>query len=167
VRRPNTWQLSGLTVATLAGEAAVAVIEQIERWRVAPDAAAVDQFCAALRGNGLSLPVVYFCEWVDRWLMGDLMPGPNAVEGRRYTAACLLPEQAVAWADRCGNQFPEQVWFAARLREAAADWGTVVRRYAVVVVREVVGASATDEEIQASLGTVPKWLSAPATPELP
>jgi hypothetical protein len=156
-----------LIVATLAGEAAVTVIELFERWRAAPDAAAVDHFCAALRENGLSLPVVYFSEWVDRWLMGHLVPGPNAVEGRRYQTTCMLPNQAMAWADQCGDQFPEQKWLVARLCEAAAGWGTVAERYAVVVIREVVGGSTTDEEIEASLGGVPEWLSAAASQELP
>lgn len=23
----------------------------------------------------MSLPIVYFCQWLDSWLMGDLVPG--------------------------------------------------------------------------------------------
>ena len=150
-----------LTVATLAGQAATAVVAQFERWRSAPDPTAVDRLCASIREHALSLPVVYFAEWVDRWLMGDLVPGPGAVEGRRFQAACLAPAQATAWADRCGSQFAEQRWLASRLREAAAGWGGVAEPYAVVVVREAVGASATDDEVQATARSIPAWLSPP------
>lgn len=155
-----------LTVSTFAGESAAAVAALVRSWRTGSDPAAVDRFCAALRENGLSLPIVYFCEWVDRWLMGDLVPGPEAVEGRRYQAACLSPEQALALAGRCGQQFAEQQWLASRLREAAAAWSGAERQ-AVVVVREVLGGSTTDEVVEASLGVVPEWLSFAGGPAEP
>jgi len=147
-----------LTVATLAGDAAAAVAALFESWRLDPDPAAVDQFCTNLRENVMSLPVVYFCEWVDRWLMGDQIVGADGAEGRQYHAACLSPKQAEALAGRCGNQFQEQQWLAARLREAAAGWGTVAERYVVVVIRQVVGPSTTDDEVKLSLKSVPAWL---------
>ena len=66
-----------LTVVTFAGQAALAVASQFQRWRAAPDRAAVDRLCAAVRANSLSFAVVYFAEWVDRWLMGDSrLPAP-------------------------------------------------------------------------------------------
>ena len=105
-----------LTMATLAGQSAAVVAARFDQWRSAPDPAAVDRLCAAIRKHALSLPVVYFAEWVDRWLMGDSVPGPGAVEGRRFQATCLSPGQAAGWAGRCGGQFAEQGWLAARLR---------------------------------------------------
>ncbi len=147
-----------LTVATLAGQAAVAVAARFDRWRTTPDLAAVDELCAAVRDNALSLPVVYFTEWVDRWLMGNLVPGPGAVVGRRFQATALTPEQALAWADQCGTQFAEQGWLAARLREAAACQVTAVEQYTVVVIRETLGPSVSDDEIAATLNSVPPWL---------
>jgi hypothetical protein len=146
-----------LSVATFVGESALVVDALVRSWRVGADPAATDRFCAAVRENGLALPVVYFCEWVDRWLMGDEVPGPEAVAGRRYEVACLSPEQAFAWADQCRHQFPEQQWFASHLREAAAVWDGAERR-SIVVVREVVGLSTLDEEVNASLSVVPGWL---------
>jgi hypothetical protein len=139
-----------LTVATLAGRAAAAVAARFEQWRTVPDPEGIDQFCTAIREHALSLPVVYFTEWVDRWLMGDTVPGPNALEGRRFQASVVTPEQAIAWADRCGHQFPEQQWLACRLREAART---------VVIIREVCGLSTTDTEVRAALGSVPDWAS--------
>src|SRR5687768_10528903 len=93
-----------LTVATLVGRAATATLEIFDRWRTLPDAAEVDRLCQSLRERGQELPIVYFGKWMDRWLMGDLVPGPGAVERQRFEAACMRPEQAVAWADQCGRQ---------------------------------------------------------------
>ncbi len=148
-----------LTVATLAGDAALAANVLFRSWQSRPDPAAVDQLCDGLRGDGLSLPVVYFCEWADRWSMGDDAPGPGAAEGRRYEATCLTPAQTEARAGRCGRQLPEQGWLAARLREAAGAWAGICEPRVVLVVREVIGLSATDEEVTDSLRIVPRWLS--------
>ena len=156
-----------LTVATLSGQAAVAAVARFEELRTAPAPAAVDRLCVSLREHALSPQVIYFAEWVDRWLMGDLIPGPGAVEGHRFQATCLSPAQAVGWADRCPNQFAEQGWLASRLREAAVGWGGVAEPYAVVVVRQVVGASVHDDEIQAAASSVPAWLSPPVKPAEP
>jgi len=119
---------------------------------------AVDRFCEQLRANGTTLPVLYFCEWVDRWLMGDLVPGPGALEGRRYQATCLTPNQAREWANRCGEQCDEEQWLATRLREAALAWEGVANGCAVLGLREVLGGSTLDEEVLASLRGVPDWL---------
>ena len=147
-----------LTVATLIGQSAMAIIDQFERWRSVPDQEAVDQLCDSICKHSLSLPVIYFTEWVDRWLMGDSVPGPNAVDGRRFQATCLSPVQARGWADKCGSQFVEHGWLANRLREAAAVWSGVSGQNAIVVTREVFGLSITDEEIQRSAQSIPEWL---------
>ena len=147
-----------LMVTTLAGQSAVAVSGLFEKWRSVLDPEAVDRLCLSIRENALSLSIVYFSEWVDRWLMGDLAPGPGAVEGRRFQATCLSTIQAKHWAERCGSQFVEQGWLASRLREAAAGWGDVAEPYSVVVVREVVDASALDDDVRAVAASVPVWL---------
>jgi len=156
-----------LIVASLAGQAAAAVADRFRQWRDTPVPDAVDRFCTSLRAHALSLPVVYFAEWVDRWLMGNLVPGPGAVDGRQFQATCLSPEQAMAWADWCGSQFPEQKWLAARLREAAAGWGNVARVYSVVVIREVIGPTTSDDEVREALVGVPTWLDLPDDPADP
>ena len=149
-----------LTVAVLAGASADVAAALFGAWRVAPQAPdTVDRFCEVLRQHSTALPVIYFCEWVDRWMMGNLVPGPGAVEGRRFQAAYFSPEEARTWADQCGNQWPEQEWFAARLREAAEAWGLVVDRRAVVVIRAALDSSATDEDVRATSEAVPDWLA--------
>jgi len=66
--------------------------------------------------------------------------------------------EAMAWADHCPDQFVEQQWLASRLREAAATWPTPER--AVVIIREVLAASATDDEILCAQRIIPDWLLA-------
>jgi len=149
-----------LTIASIAGDAGVHVAALFQSWRNKyPTPDTVDRLCERLRANGSMLPVVYFAEWVDRWLMGDLAPGPAAVAGRRYQVACLTPQQAIKWAGQCGAQFAEQCWLATRLQEAAAAWEAVPGR-TVMVLREVLGPTTTDAEVRESLGGVPVWLSA-------
>jgi hypothetical protein len=57
------------------------------------------------------------------------------------------------------GQFAEQTWFSSRLREAAGVWGGAEQR-TVVVLREAFDASTTDEQVKASFGAIPEWLSA-------
>src|SRR5262245_25381609 len=146
-----------MTVATLIGASAAVVAQLFASWRAKPDPAAVDQLCASLRDYGMSLPVVYFSEWADRWSMGDTFPA-GVVEGRRFQAICLSPEQAEACAAGCGQQFFEEGWLAARLREAAMDCASVAEQCVVVLLREVVGPTTIDEEVRRSLSVVPEWL---------
>lgn len=146
-----------MTVATLIGATAAIVAKLFAGWRAQPDPAGVDQLCTSLRDECLSLPVVYFSEWVDRWSMGDLLPD-EVVEGRQYQAVCLLPAQAEACAARCGQQFFEQGWLAARLREAAINCASIAEQRVVVVLREVVGPTTIDEEVRQSLSVIPAWL---------
>lgn len=148
-----------IIIATLAGEAATIAAQRFDHWRNAAEPAAIDRFCVELRENSTSLQVLYFSEWIDRWLMGNEVPGPRAVEGRRFEATCLSCEESLDWARRCGRQFEEQKWLSARLREAATAWSSLTDRLAVAIVREVFDGSATDEEIQAALYHVPGWLT--------
>ncbi len=146
-----------LTVATLTGAAAEAVADQFAGWRTTPNPVAVDQFCLGLRDHAPSLAVAYFAEWVDRWLMGDLVPGPGTVEARQFQATVMSPEQAVTWAARCRDEVREEKWLATQLR-TAREAATDTKWDVVVVVREVTGPSATDEEIRAAADLMPNWL---------
>jgi hypothetical protein len=146
-----------LMLATLSGQTAYAVATQFQHWRSNPDPEALDRFCSSIREHSSSLPVIYFTEWVDRWLMGDAVPGPGALDGRRFSVTCLNPSQAVAWADRCGGS-AEEGWLSSRLREAATAWGGTLELNAIIVAREVLGPSATDVEVQVAANSVPTWL---------
>src|SRR5437879_3455406 len=105
-----------LTVVTLGGRAVEAVTALFATWQVTPDPSAIDHFCRSLRENAASLPILYFSEWIDRWLMGDTVVREKGAQGRIYQVTCLSQEEARAWADGCVRQFVEQEWLAARLR---------------------------------------------------
>jgi hypothetical protein len=147
-----------LTVATLAGQAADAVAVKFNQWLSVPEPAAIDQFCIALYGHDNSLPIVHFVQWVDHWLMGDLLPEADTVNGARFQAACMLVARTLDVAAGCGKQFVEQKILATRLREATYGWGTVTDKYIIVLIRERLGPSTTDDEVRASLEIVPDWL---------
>ncbi len=154
-----------ITVATIIGEAGKAVIELFSEWRAAQGAQQqeaarheVDRFAKQLRANGGVLPIVYFCEWFDHWLMGNSIHGSESVDGSQFEASCGSDIEAMGCADQCGDQFPEQRWLAARLREAAEGRQPFSEPAVVVMLREVVGGSATDEEVAASRQGVPEWL---------
>ena len=150
-----------LTIATLAGDAAVAVVDLLGSWRRAAkvECATVDGFCHAIRANGHQLPIVHYCEWIDRWLMGDRVPGPESIHGRQFEVTNYSREEALLWSDRCGKQWQEELWLAAMLREAACAWQELAPAATIIVIREPLGISTLDEEIVASLQVVPDWLA--------
>ena len=149
-----------ITVATLAGVAADAAVALFEKWRSDSDPTAVDRFAMALRENQLRLPIVYFAEWVDRWLMGDDIFDADPIQGVAFQATVWSSAQALARGGRCRNQFQEQLWYSARLLEAATAWDALTHRLYVVVLREVIHVSTGDDEVLASMNSLPEWLSA-------
>ncbi|WP_238602748.1 hypothetical protein [Fimbriiglobus ruber] len=147
-----------MTVATLIGQSADLAATLFRSWASQPDPPGVDRFCTTLRANAPLLPLVYYCEWIDRWLMGDEVPGPGSVDGQHYQATCLSREETAELADRGRRQFAEEEWLAARLSEAANVWCPAGVSSVVIVVREVLEPSATDQETQAAAGVIPDWL---------
>ena len=147
-----------LTVVTIAGQSAATVAIQFNRWLSNPDPTAIDQFCVVIQGHDSSLPIVFFVQWVDRWLMGDLLPDADTVNGERFQAACMSVARAIEFAGGCGEQWVEQKLLASQIREATYGWGTVTDKYVIVLIRERLGPSTLDDEAFASLETVPDWL---------
>ena len=152
------------TIATIAGEAGRATAELFQVWsasqaKAGPNAilGVVDSFGEHLKANAANLPVVYLCEWIDHWLMGDAVP--NLLQGKRFEAACMTTAEALVLAERSGEQFPENVWLAVQLRQAAESWKELIGPSAVVILREVLGATSLDEEVEASLVGIPDWLA--------
>lgn len=147
-----------LTIATVAGKAAAVVEDLFRSLRAHSDPWTLDSFCENLRAHSEELTVVYYSEWIDRWLMGDEVPGPGAVQGRKYQATVLTPNEAIAWADKIYNQFDEQKCLKARLREAANAKEKLVKDEVIVVIREVWDVFARDEQYLAAFQIVPTWL---------
>ena len=59
------------------------------------------------------------------------------------------------------QQWRETDRYIWNLREAVAAWEELVDRSVIVVIREAVDGSVTDEELTASLKAVPMWIGNP------
>lgn len=147
-----------MTLATIAGEAGQMAAGLFHRWHSTEGVSeqdavrsAVDAFAKQLQNRGGIPPVVYYCEWFDCWLMGDSIHFGNVVEGKQFQASCGSRRDAIARAEQNCHQFPEQQWLTARLREAAEACQLLAEPATVVVLRQVLGPSYTDQEVMASL----------------
>jgi hypothetical protein len=160
-----------IILANLGGAAAAAVAVRFRRWLgscqggnfPAPVRREVDQFAVTLRANAASPPIIYYCEWVDMWSMGDVIPalgvpGARVVRGDRYDACCHDSNVSLLAPTLGGEMAQEAEWLVARLREARSAWSGLVSESALVVLREALGGTVTDEELQAALWSVPRWL---------
>jgi hypothetical protein len=146
-------------MVVIGGAAGRRVQESFLSWRQHQATARISELSSALRANAGSHSILYYSEWIDSWLMGDRLPGPGAVETGRFSATCLSRSEAIAWAKRIVGQFVEQRWLIARLREAAESGAFFASDAAVVIIREVLGASVRDEEIAEAMLIVPEWLT--------
>jgi hypothetical protein len=165
-RRSTRFQAKSMTqrwvVALVAGRTAVTIAALFQTWRRAVHVPGkVDKFCNDLRTHSSALPVLYYSEWIDRWLGSDAFPEPQIVSGRRFEACCLPAVRVREWSKQVDRQFPEQEWFANRIREASRAWQPSMSESVVLIVREVLGGSATDEEIAQSFLSIPEWLASP------
>jgi hypothetical protein len=148
-----------MTIATLTGLAASTVMDQFEQWQTYPDPLALDKLCESIPSNAEALSIIYFNQWIDCWLMGNDLCGPDALDGKRFQLTCITATLAKEWAARCGKQFAEHQWLATRLTEAADCRGDLAQPYAVLVIREVIGPSRSEDEIQDAANTLPAWLT--------
>jgi hypothetical protein len=169
-----------ITFAKVAGQAAAVIHQLFVRWIAAsegsalPDAirAEIDDFATNLRAHAATPPGLYFSEWVDMWSMGDIVPNLGSEKapvatGNRVQACChVAPIQFEKLRKGInvrlaisGEPAQEATWLVARLREAEDACGEMAGdNWVLVVLREVLGLTVTDEEVQASLQSVPKWL---------
>src|SRR5262245_29137739 len=99
----------------------------------------------------------------SRWLTPPNCPTPIGVHANRFGIfAYGLPDggRLADYLAAAGpQQFAETDWFVARLQEAVSAWEHLVARATLVLLRHVVGGSALDEEVTASLQPRPQWLS--------
>lgn len=149
-----------ITVTVLAGEAGAFVQGQFRSWHTTPPHPEIaDQFCDSVLAHAAAPPVTYFCQWIDHWLTGDAVSAPNTLDGRKYQVTCLTRDQALAWAEECSQTRPvqEQHWLAVQLRQASTCW-PVEQRGVVLIIREVIGPSLSDQEIESTLNDMPNWL---------
>jgi hypothetical protein len=177
-----------ITIAKVAGLSAEVALQRLGGWSAArqvddpnlwsseqwPEQVRqeADDFAERVRAHGLTPPVLHFIEWADLWSMGDLFerwltppgsPPPIAVYANRFDMfAYGLPDGGHLGEYLAGagpQQWTETDWFIGRLREAVEAWQELVQRAALIVLRYVADASATDEEVEASLHITPAWLT--------
>jgi hypothetical protein len=153
------------TVATIGGYSAAAVRQIFTAWEMAMPKdseeanPAVDRFCEALRDRRKDLPILYYCEWIDRWSFGDDAWESTWHVGHRFWTCCMSTETAISLAARpC--QHREQKWVSRRFLEAGRAQSPLAKDAVIVVMREVFSGSATDDEIVDALNAVPQWLNA-------
>ena len=176
-----------ITIAKLAGVAADLVTQRFRKWSAARQAAnpkewssdqwppqvraLADELVDQIRSHSTCPPVLHYIEWIDMWAMGDLFdcwltppdcPYPHFVfTDNLQVYAYPLPDGgrlARHLANAGAQQFQEYDWYVQRLREAVAAWDQLVDHAILVVVRDVVGATVTDDQIRDSLTTAPDWL---------
>ena len=132
---------------------------------------AADALADLLKAHAMQPPCLWACEWLDSWSMFDLFhrwlvpPKPQrplVVYGDRYELhAYALPDRGrlkrrLAKAGK--QQFPEYDWLITCLREAADAYAKVVDRAALVLIRQVLGGSLCDTELDEQLAKLPAWL---------
>lgn len=165
LRRLMAWSAARVSAAPLEwGE---------EQWpkKVRRDA---DELVKLLKTNAMQPPCLFSVEWLDTWSMFDqfhhwLIPAkpqqPIVVYGNRYQVhAYALPDggrlkRRLAKAGK--QQFEEYHWLATRLREAIRFGENVIDRAALILIREVLGGSLDDSELDEPLANLPAWLAIP------
>ncbi len=153
------------TVAAIGGDAASSVRTLFAKWKkVALKASnetnnAIDDFCQELRAHRKEVPIVYYSEWIDRWLFAQDVSRSGWVSGHRFEACCLSVNQATRRAALLISS-QEEAWMANRLKEASKAWRPLIQDAAIVVTREVFGGSTTDNEFVAAVDGGPGWIKA-------
>lgn len=159
-----------IVVLKVVGAAGAALAGNVRSLRAVPRSAdPVDQLARQLVDHRSDLPVVSYVEWIDRWSMGNDVPrllervGGVVAAGHTFEVGVCDPPDLVSGLPTEGWQFDEQVVFVRRLREIAAEWGQLARPAVLAVVREILGASILDEEVQtaAASSDVPEWITVP------
>lgn len=94
------------------------------------------------------------------------MPDPGSYWGRYEISFCELPlagelQKRFTLRARRGQHFEDR-FFAQMTLAAEAAWPAMTDRQVLLILRNVFGSLTTDEEIDASLKTVPAWINDPA-----
>jgi len=157
-------------VLKIAGYSAEFVLSRFAQWPSRDPACddevlchEADEFVENLRANAHRLPILFYCEWIDPWSSGDLVPrlrveSVKEVVGKRYEI-CIHELPVEAGKHMIGASLTQECkWLRARIREASDAWEPMCGRSVIVVVREVLGGSVLDDEIEASVNQIPEWL---------
>lgn len=124
-----------------------------------------DVFVERIVRSGLFPPILYRSEHVDCWSMGDVFTDGMTKPGSRACLQLLTRDHEI-YANRFDateevvpnrNAGSETVQLYDRIDEAVHAWSEICERRLIVLVRSVLGGLWTDEEVKASLTTIPGW----------
>lgn len=125
----------------------------------------MDEFVVRLKAHSAELPVTYYCEWIDRWLMGDEFKGHLRAWGDRCDViVCFSRARALHRARSMRRQSDEQRWLATRLKECATAFDGGADLSAILLIRETYRSTAIDEEYRMAVATIPEWMESESTP---
>jgi hypothetical protein len=172
------------TIIKLVGPAATDAASRFDHWRTARRSddpscftqgdwrpsvrRAAARYLTRLADHRWEMPVVYFSQHVDLWLAGGQIQVHLA-----NTRARVWHDGGELWCYRLPDrgklvkrntaparsaQFPESEWLAHRLIEAVRAYDKLWPQATLLVNRQAVTASPTDEELKAAAAGLPKWL---------
>ena len=176
------------SIATIGGCAATTIDAQLQSWarrRLPLERNAlwsseawspklqklIDEFANCLTNRCCAPPVVYFAEWVDTWSAGnwfylfDHEPDgvlKAGVAGRRFEIFWhYLPDDGRLKNRLRGDvQFPEDAWLRGRVREGLDALANANAESGILMLlREAIGGTVLDDEVDKSFLTVPDWVS--------
>lgn len=114
------------------------------------------------------MPVAYFNQHIDHWSAGDQIQSHlGGAKARVWHDAgelwCYrLPDRGRLIKQNGSAaksaQFAESEWLANRLIEAARAYDKVWPMAVLLINRQAVAASLTDEELKSNAAKLPKWI---------
>jgi hypothetical protein len=125
----------------------------------------VDRFVDRIRASALFPPVLYRAEHVDTWSMGDIFETALVKSHRDYTRRLNTHHHEIiaTWVRFSEHIMPdrnvsdETRWLYNRANEAMDAWRNLAENRLLVLVRSVIGATWSDEEVEDSLRGMPSW----------
>jgi hypothetical protein len=157
-----------VTIAKVAGQAAKDFHERVgELSKLASERdvrVMGDGLVAWIQQNKLVPPILYYCQYADHWSGANNFEryfnasvGLKVSSGTTELYSYRLPDDGTLVAtltraiDERGFQFDEDAWFANGLRNAATFAERIASEATIVIVREVIGATLTDDDIRSAL----------------
>lgn len=181
------------TILKLVGPAATDAAARFDRWRrarrstdpssvgprdwPAPVRRAASTYFARLLDHRTEMPIAYFSQHVDHWLAAGDLPHhlddfkPHIWHDTGELWCYPLPERGRlvrrnAAAAR-SVKFPENKWLASRIIEAAQAYQKLWPKAVLLVNRQPITPSPSDDVLKAAAARMPRWLGRSATADSP
>jgi hypothetical protein len=128
----------------------------------------IDAFVENIVTGAFTPPVLYRSEHVDCWSMGDVFADALGKSDPDYSRQLRTTNHEIiaTWVtgvERLGSPRPgadEYGWLHSRVNEAIAAWSEFADDRLLILVRTILGGLWTDDEVAASLESIPEWWGA-------